>query len=147
MTETKVTKDDVLKTLRTYVQQQIDCEAIDIIEMVVNELDAKPSARPRLVLGTSPPFDTVYAEILKHADAFELGDIKPPGWLLRVRNVLKEIRDEFDLHNPPDTPNAIGKIWTCGECEAIGFTGNSIPHAPGCCRGNVSIRPIEYVAP
>ncbi len=108
--ERKITRDEALVVLRNYVSQQVEYEAIDIIECIINELAARPGEhyeagrRIKIEIGKTP-IDYGYNKVLQHAQALELGTLVPPAWLERFKILISQIREEFDLHEHVATPS------------------------------------------
>ncbi len=105
----KMTREQALEALRTYVSQQVEYETLSIIDMIVCALANDPGAqtdpgrRVEIKVGACP-VDYPYNEILQHARALNLGKLAAPSWIERFQKLIKEIREEFDLHERVATP-------------------------------------------
>ena len=102
----KMTQAEALEALRVYMSQQVEIEAIDILDMVIEALvsnpgeHCRPHRRVKIEIG-QVPVDYAYNEALESAHRLELGKLVPPKWLERFQKLVAEIRDEFDLYRPP----------------------------------------------
>ena len=110
----KLTREEALDALRIYVSQQVEYEAIDIIADVIRELATSPGEhsapfrRIKVQIGTIQT-DHRYNEVLEHAQALDLGKLRRPDWLHRFEALIKEIREEFNLHEPVSRPTSRGQ--------------------------------------
>jgi hypothetical protein len=98
----KITRAEALESLRVYLSQQVEYEAINIVEAIINELVAHPGEhqqyrRVKVEVGHIP-FDGQYNEMLQQASALQLGKLTPPAWLERFKELIAEIRKEHDLN-------------------------------------------------
>lgn len=123
--ETRMSREAALDALRVYVSQQVEVEALSIIDLVIATLRTSPGEQSnphtgirvgnqtRILVGSCPA-DYRYNDVLEHAKALNLGTLEPPQWLERFEKLIEQIRDEFDLREHVATPMP-GNTYTGGD--------------------------------
>lgn len=105
--EPKMTRDQAKEALEIYVRQQIEAEAINLLESLVEHIayHAHELHRPnyRVSIGAIP-MDQMYAEMLEHAQAMGLASPKPPEWTSSILGFIRQIRVERGIPKPAPPP-------------------------------------------
>lgn len=108
----RITRAEALENLRAYLSQQVEYEAINIIEGVINELATHSGEHRVQVSIGSVPLDYAYNDMLQQAQGLQLGKLTPPAWLGRFKDLVAEIRTEHDLdEDTREKPEPVDQCW------------------------------------
>jgi hypothetical protein len=105
--EPRMTRDQAKEALEVYVRQQIEAEAINLLEDLVghiaNHAHELHRSNCRVSIGAIP-VDQMYTEMLEHAQAMGLSSPKPPEWVGRILTLIQQIRVERGILKPAPPP-------------------------------------------